>query len=780
MFGFEFLLIPLMLAYTFSGPIVLIVVFILVGKVKKLSHKIESLEADLDISKSTLPLSKTEPRIEAIEPVDLPMEPKPAISVSIPASTEHGTSRPEPVAHSTVTSPLPVKPDYRLRKPAKSQKSEVSIEQKIGTQWVLIAGIITVLVGVGFFLKYAYDNFGLTPLVRVIIVAVGGLACLITGEITRRRNYEVVAKGVTALGFALLYASVFAAYQLFHMIGMLPAFMCAVGITIAAMLYAVVLDEILIAFISLLGGFGAAGLVVNTFVNPARLFIYIVILSIGAMVVGTYRKWRPINFLTFIGSYVIYGLWFDKAYAPLDIEGAAVLWLGTFFAIYLIMPIIYEIVRKTKTNIEDVLLVSFNAIVTFVILLVIYEIDPRNRIALGSVILAISHFAMTVVVLIRNRHDAPLRIALIALGTAFSTLAIPLYLETHWLTVAWMIEGLLLAAIGLGYRSKFVQAISIIPLLLSLIITLFLSIGNFATILVFNSMFGLWMLMSAALLIYHLMFRLSGRLEGNAEKVVSELTFILFGAVFFFAVISEWYYYTDWNFVGQDSIRLHFSLGMIVIALVQMFVFSVKPISPGRNSCGLITLMAALTMTIFSIMALAYYPQDFWLFANMNFAFAFLAVAGLLIVSWLIKTLSNYYEKDSLLKQLPSGLVLWAVILLLVHITQHLWMYFACMVIAGGTIAHMWISIVWAIYGSILIIIGFSVGWKSLRYIALGLFTIMLVKVFVIDTKNIGSLYRITAFFATGATLVAMSYLYQHLKKKGFFEKLSTADQHAE
>jgi uncharacterized membrane protein len=36
--------------------------------------------------------------------------------------------------------------------------------------------------------------------------------------------------------------------------------------------------------------------------------------------------------------------------------------------------------------------------------------------------------------------------------------------------------------------------------------------------------------------------------------------------------------------------------------------------------------------------------------------------------------------------------------------------------------------------------------------------------------STVKSVYRIAAFLATGVTLVGVSYLYQHLKKKGFFE----------
>jgi uncharacterized membrane protein len=122
-------------------------------------------------------------------------------------------------------------------------------EQKIGTRWLLVAGIITVFVGVGYFLKFAYDNFSMGPQGRVIAVTIFGLIALLAGEITRRQGFGFVAKGVTALGFAILYAAVFSAYQIYHLIGYVPACSIASIITIGAMVYAVTLDEVLIAFL---------------------------------------------------------------------------------------------------------------------------------------------------------------------------------------------------------------------------------------------------------------------------------------------------------------------------------------------------------------------------------------------------------------------------------------------------------------------------------------------------------------------------------------------------
>ena len=84
----------------------------------------------------------------------------------------------------------------------------------------------------------------------------------------------------------------------------------------------------------------------------------------------------------------------------------------------------------------------------------------------------------------------------------------------------------------------------------------------------------------------------------------------------------------------------------------------------------------------------------------------------------------------------------------------------------------MCISVMWAVYGAVLMTVGFWRKNKILRFISLGLFALLLLKVFVLDTSTVKSVYRIAAFLATGVTLVAVSYLYQYLRKKGFFEAM--------
>ena len=384
---------------------------------------------------------------------------------------------------------------------------------------------------------------------------------------------------------------------------------------------------------------------------------------------------------------------------------------------------------------------------------------------------------MAAIVTLRNKADTNLRVVLTGIAIFFVTIAIPLYCRPYYLTIVWIAEGLILAIIGLRFRSWRTQFCSVVPLLLSLghiISRLPLHDESFQLIL--NPAFGLWMFQAAALLVYHIIFRLTGALEEETKTFISRLTFVFFGLVFFAAITGELFANCEINIQSDIAARRYFSTGMIVLAIVEMLFFTIKPISPSGSLCRVITVSAGLIGTIFSVITLALYRSSFTIFLNPNFAASFTLVLVLLAVAWLTKRYTKDCDRQSTAAQMPAAFVIWAVVLLLILLTEQIWYFFdystSGIASTAGLVAQMWISIAWAIYGTLLMIIGFFARSRPLRYIALALFAILLGKVFLVDTRQIESGYRIVAFLATGLTLVGISYLYQFLKKKGFFDKL--------
>ncbi|MBL7145779.1 MAG: DUF2339 domain-containing protein, partial [Phycisphaerae bacterium] len=354
------LLILLGVACLVSGPIALIISIIALNKTKEmyrqlLLRKVEKPRREEKVARPVI----------SEKPIEVTKEERPAETVRAAEIEE-----PKKISQDLLKAAA-----ERIKEKEKgvAGRETISLEQRIGTRWILIAGIITVIFAAGFFLKYAYDTNLIGPLGRVVIVAILGLVALAIGEITRKRGYGIVAKGVTALGFAILYAAVFSAYRFYGLIGSTPAFAISILVTTAAMLYAVSMNEIVVAFLSLLGGFLTPAIVSTGENLPTPLFIYVLILGLGAMLCAYYRKWRAINILAFAGTFLLYIGWFEKFYRPTirSAEGIpeqmaiALAWLTIFFTIYLVLPLLHELIKKVKAKEEDILLVLANSAVVF-------------------------------------------------------------------------------------------------------------------------------------------------------------------------------------------------------------------------------------------------------------------------------------------------------------------------------------------------------------------------------------------------------------------------------
>jgi uncharacterized membrane protein len=769
--GFIVLLILLAVGCIVCGPIALIISIIALNKTKEMYRQ---------------PLGRAEKPLREKEIV------KPVVSEKRVEVTEKEEERPaEAIVTSEIEEPKKVGQDLlkaaaeriKDREKKVAGRETISLEQRIGTRWILIAGIIAVIFAVGFFLKYAYDTNLIGPLGRVVIATISGLVALAVGEITRRRGYGIVAKAVTALGFAILYAAVFSAYRFYGLIGSTPAFILAILVTTAAMLYAVSMNEIVVAFLSLLGGF-LTPVIVSTGENlPTPLFIYVLILGVGAMLCAYYRKWRAVNVLAFAGTFLLYVGWFEKFYRPAmrAAKGApeqmavALVWIGIFFAVYLVLPILYELIKKVKAKEEDVLLVLANAAVVFYYLWTILFAKYRPQLAFCALGLCAAHLVMMSVVIRRCKDDLNLRLALLVIGLFFLTIAIPLYLKMYAVAMAWAVEGVILIVIGLRYRSIWTQAGGVVALLLSfgqLLRRLPMHKGAFE--LVFNPAFGTWCFVAGALLVCYIIYRRTSRLPEDQRGLIAQFLYAATTLLLMAAVAMEWYWHCDYNVEESAAGNRYFVKGMVIIFTGFPLLLLIRPICPGGIVCRVLAMILAGAGAFFTMVAFSgFYSSSFVIFANLSFGIVLAFVASLFAAGWL---LNKEREENQYNRLFAITFALAGIFVLWVLLTKEIQLYWYCRNRFGERIAnwrflsHMYISVMWAVYGAVLMAAGFWRKIKILRYIALGLFAVLLVKVFILDTRTVKSVYRIAAFLATGVTLVGVSYLYQFVRKKGYFE----------
>ena len=87
-----------------------------------------------------------------------------------------------------------------------------------------------------------------------------------------------------------------------------------------------------------------------------------------------------------------------------------------------------------------------------------------------------------------------------------------------------------------------------------------------------------------------------------------------------------------------------------------------------------------------------------------------------------------------------------------------------------GLASQLSLSIIWAVYGGALLVVGIVNRSASLRIMALGLLGITTLKVFLIDLAQLEN-YRIVSFIALGAILLAVSFLYQRYRQRAAAEE---------
>ncbi len=63
------------------------------------------------------------------------------------------------------------------------------------------------LIGVSYFLKFAFDNNWIGPTGRVVIGLLAGIAIVIWSERFRSRGYRVFSYSLKAVGIGILYLS---------------------------------------------------------------------------------------------------------------------------------------------------------------------------------------------------------------------------------------------------------------------------------------------------------------------------------------------------------------------------------------------------------------------------------------------------------------------------------------------------------------------------------------------------------------------------------------------
>ncbi len=641
------------------------------------------------------------------------------------------------------------------------------LEVAIGTRWYNIAGIVTLLFGIAFFLKYAYENAWIGPKGRVAIGIACGIVAILLGERTRRHGHRIFSQGLTGGGIAALYLSLFFSFRFYQLIEIAPAFVLLVLVTACGVALAVAQNSLAVAVLSFVGAYLTPVLLSTGQDAAGFLFSYLTVLALGALAVTYFRRWRALDLLAFAGTCILYAGWYEQHYArgrlPVAVAGLAV-----FFLIFLAIPYGHALARRIHARPEDHGLALGNAAFAFGFLYrMIHPISPR---ALGFIAVALAACYLGLGIFARRRlaDDRRLAVSIFGMSIAFMTLAVPLQLGLHGITLAWAILGLLLIGIGFHYGAWLTRLSGVAVLALA-VLRLFIAhtpLHTKAFTLFLNAPFATWTFVVAAVFAAAWLYRRNaGRLDERERPALlgglsAGLLLLLTGLTLEVrSFLRLWEYAAPIRAAGMMVLWAIYPIAALLLAL------RLRDRVAHRLSIALL----APALVPFLALLSAFWTRHGPLFGTFAFWAGLLGAASFFAVSVIQRRSADTWTIGA-----PVHRVLAAAgtALLLLLLTTEVYTFFRYRPrapddpTANALRALLSVSVLWALYASALMAIGFRRSDRGARYAAGGLFALTLAKVFFLDVWELREIYRIVSFVVLGLLLVAASYLYSRMRSR--------------
>ena len=638
-------------------------------------------------------------------------------------------------------------------------------ERLLARNWFAIIGAVALVVGIGFFLKMAFDNNWIGDTGRVVLGVALGLALLGVGEYSQRR-VPIWAQPVTAAGTVILYLSIYAAFGLYQLIRPDVALLFLALVVALAALLALRYESIIIALLGIIGAFLAPALLGADLPDVRLALAYILVVDAGILAISTFRNWRWFNLVGWAGTYGVFFFWTSR-FSNYDPVMAQIGLTGMFLILAAATSLFHLLWRRTP-GIPDLALMTLNAVAFFALTYHVLWDDYREWFGLIAVGLAL-FYALLAFVAIR-RPSTPAEMALFALPIAivFLTIAVPLQLTGVWITVAWVAEGAALVgtafllgrwqmrAFGLGVLAVGLGHLVVIDLLMNggrIDLDEFVPIVNerfpimAATVIAMYvaaflyhyyreqreqwEEYVLWPLLGIAnaLTVTALSLELVSYFDGrshadagaayrSAAQATDNVKYLSLTALWaiYAAILSAVGLWRRWHLVRWAGLAL---LALAVFKLIAVDTIAVIPVAvdfiPALNAHFL---TGALVVALLSVLAWWFRRQASDLIAYESYAFVGLVVAANFVALWVLnQEVIHYFDSRAVrydgLDLLPPQF----------HYAQ-----------VAVNAKYLSMTYLWAIYGAAVIAVGLWRRLPLVRLAGLAILALAALKLMAFDT----------------------------------------------
>ena len=674
---------------------------------------------------------------------------------------------------SSQDAPKPKKPSFMERNP--------DLEKFIGENLINKIGIAILVLGIGYFVKYAIDKDWINEIGRVFIgVLAGGI---LMGTAHRlRKNFKAFSSVLIGGGLTVFYFTIGIAFHEYQLIPQMAAFGIMVVITAFAVLLSIAYDRQELAVLSIIGGFSTPFILSTGEGNFVVLFTYLLILDIGMLVLASVKKWSLVNLLPFVFTVLIYAGWLFTKYVDMEVQpvGTAFVFGAAFYMVFHLMQMNYNLIKNHPFTAKELMVMVSNTALFYSAGMFLLEgVESIKLTGLFTAGMGAFNFGFAFYAYTKKKVDKKLFFLLIGIVLTFLSLTAPVQLEGNHITLFWAAETVLLLwlsdksgillirrtvpvifvamiiSLVIDYYQIYIEESSLTPLLNRGFITSMVAVG----------------FTGVQLFLLNRKQSILDVLPGIPEHIYTKFVAVVGVLLLYFGLLSELSFQVEVHYgfpltsIWVNIYNFAFVLVLSVV-LERLKTLGYKPVQ---------TVLSWLAMLIYLVpyqYAVSVYCFDaienpesgagaFWI----NYIGLTLI---LLIVVRMVRTIlrSDLKEKRNVIAL--WGVSIWIVLLACLEL-QHVMLLIGystedSLDVLNGHIVKTGYTIVLGLFSFLFMIYGMMKKVKTIRIISLTFFAFTLLKLFLYDIRDISEGGKIAAFIFLGVLLLTISFMYQKLK----------------
>jgi uncharacterized membrane protein len=641
-------------------------------------------------------------------------------------------------------------------------------------------GIITLVLGVAFFVKYAIDKEWINEVGRVAIgVLTGGILIGIAHKL--RGKYNLFSALLVGGGISVLYITVTLAFREYHLFSRPLAFIILIAITVFSVILSLVYDRKELALFSLLGGYASPLMVSAGESSFVVLFAFLFILNSGMLIISMRKRWRIIGIVSFVCTLLFYWVWLMNSF---ESQYTGALTFGIlFFVQFYLLALFDHFLSDRKISPFQVCVILTDNLSLFVA--TVYIFNGTGMKVQGLITFAMALINAVAMIALFRKVDKRLLYLIIAIVVSFVSLAAPVQFGGHVITLFWAAEIVILLRLwqqsgikvfhtgfllisGLTLISYFIYAD---PIYFHLNDPIYLDPDDPLPV-IFNRVFITGMTVVAAFAVSRFMLGKASDCDNGIIRLSvlkRILTVVTWGMGY---LVTSFELYCQFENSAVTGVSLFTPMALVVYTTlytaVMGFVFRHQIRMYGESLpllfiAIILGYIAGLPMTIelrSEIIAhhAAQYDALFMLHYLSLPALAYLFYLGVKSILHLSKEIYTF-----------CGwlFVIGAVVILSVeldNVVAQLWATpdnYQGLMYEVHTVGY---PILWGILALILMIRGLKAKEALLRQISLGFFAFILLKFYIGDIWRMSQTGRIISFVVLGIILLLVSFLMQKIK----------------